>query len=255
VLRSVRGTGTGAGHPAGRADGAEPTRASRPGYAPSVDIAALVPGAVGIALSPLPVASVVFLLGHRRGYGSAVACAAGWMAAVAVALVVAVSVGEQLPTATDDGPPVQALVALVASVVLFVLAAWQWVRRRLPDGSPASTRWADAMEALGPGRAFGLGALLFVSPKSVVLAFAAGLTLGDADPRAASTVGVGAVFVLASGVVVLLPVVLAVALGPRAERPLEAMRSWIARWGAHALVVVLVVLGVVQLVIGLTGLR
>jgi hypothetical protein len=33
------------------------------------------------------------------------------------------------------------------------------------------------------------------------------------------------------------------------------MRSWIARWGVHALVVVLVVLGVVQLVIGLTGLR
>ena len=254
MLRTVRGTRSAADHPAGRADGAEPTRASRPGYAPSVDIAALVPGAVGIALSPLPVASVVFLLGHRRGYGSAVACAAGWMAAVAVALVIAVSVGEQLPAPTG-GPPVQALVALVASVVLFVLAAWQWVRRRLPDGSPASTRWADAMEALGPGRAFGLGALLFVSPKSVVLAFAAGLTLGDADPRAALTVVVGAVFVLASGVVVLLPVVLAVALGPRAEQPLEAMRSWIARWGAHALVVVLVVLGVVQLVIGLTGLR
>jgi hypothetical protein len=96
---------------------------------------------------------------------------------------------------------------------------------------------------------------LFVSPKSVVLAFAAGVTLGDADPQAALTVVVGAVFVLASGVVVLLPVVLAAALGPRAERPLEAMRSWIARWGVHALVVVLVVLGVVQLVIGLTGLR
>jgi uncharacterized membrane protein required for colicin V production len=88
-----------------------------------VDIAALVPGAIGIALSPLPVASVVFLLGHRHGYGSAVACAAGWMAAVAVALVVAVSVGEQLPAPTDDGPPVQALVALVASVVLLALAA------------------------------------------------------------------------------------------------------------------------------------
>ncbi|MBK0297335.1 hypothetical protein IAE22_36475, partial [Bacillus sp. S34] len=65
----------------------------------------------------------MFLLGHRRGYGSAVACAAGWMAAVAVSLVVAVSVGEQLPAPTG-GPPVQALVALVASVVLFVLAAW-----------------------------------------------------------------------------------------------------------------------------------
>ncbi|MGG7306305.1 GAP family protein [Curtobacterium sp. AB451] len=220
-----------------------------------MDIAALVPAAIGIALSPLPIASVVFLLGHRRGYGSALACALGWMAAVAVALVVAVAVGEQLPTGTGDGPPVQALVALAAAVVLFAIAAWQWARRRLPDGSPASTRWADAMEALGPGRAFGLGALLFLSPKSVVLALAAGLTFGDEDPRAVETLVVGALFVLASGAVVLLPIVLAVALGRRAERPLEAMRSWIAEWGARSLVVVLVVLGVVQLVIGLTGLR
>ncbi|WP_416392879.1 MULTISPECIES: GAP family protein [unclassified Curtobacterium] len=220
-----------------------------------MDIAALVPAAIGIALSPLPIASVVFLLGHRRGYGSALACALGWMAAVAVALVVAVAVGEQLPTGTGEGPPVQALVALAAAVVLFVIAAWQWARRRLPDGSPASTRWADAMEALGPGRAFGLGALLFLSPKSVVLALAAGLTFGDGDPRAVETFVVGALFVLASGAVVLLPIVLAVALGRRAERPLEAMRSWIAEWGARSLVVVLVVLGVVQLVIGLTGLR
>lgn len=245
----------GLGHPHEAGRGAGPTRASRPDYAPIVDIAALVPAAIGIALSPLPIASVVFLLGHRRGYGSALACALGWMAAVAVALVVAVAVGEQLPTGTGEGPPVQALVALAAAVVLFAIAAWQWARRRLPDGSPASTRWADAMEALGPGRAFGLGALLFLSPKSVVLALAAGLTFGDEDPRAVETLVVGALFVLASGAVVLLPIVLAVALGRRAERPLEAMRSWIAEWGARSLVVVLVVLGVVQLVIGLTGLR
>lgn len=220
-----------------------------------MDIAALVPAAIGIALSPLPIASVVFLLGHRRGYGSAVVCALGWMAAVAVALVVAVAVGEQLPPATDDGPPVQAIVALAAAVVLFVLAWWQWARRRLPDGSPASTRWADAMEALGPGRAFLLGALLFLSPKSVVLALAAGLTLGDEDPAALQTLVVGALFVLASSAVVSLPVLLAVALGGRAERPLRTMRSWIAEWGARSLVVVLVVLGVVQLVIGVTGLH
>lgn len=231
------------------------TRASSPGYDPIVDLAALVPAAVGIALSPLPTASVVFLLGHRRGYGSALACALGWMAAVAVVLVVAVPVGERLPAATDDGPPVQAVIALVAAAVLFGIAAWQWARRRLPDGSPASTRWADAMEALGPGRAFGLGALLFLSPKSVVLASAAGLTFGDEDPRAVQTLAVGALFVLASGVVVLLPIVMAVALGPRADRLLEAMRAWIATWGVRALVLVLVALGVVQLVIGLTGLR
>ncbi len=220
-----------------------------------MEIAALVPAAAGIALSPLPVASVVFLLGHRRGYGSAAACAVGWTVAVAVALVVAVAVGERLPAPTGDGPPVQAIVALVAAAVLLVLAGWQWANRRLPDGSPASSRWADAMEALGPGRSFLLGAVLFLSPKSLVLALAAGLAFGDGDPAALQTVVVGLLFVLASGSVVALPVVLALALGRRAGGPLRAMRSWIAEWGARSLAVVLVVLGVVQLAIGATGLR
>lgn len=224
------------------------------GYAPHVDIAALVPGAIGIALSPLTVASIVFLLGHRRGYGSAVACAVGWIATIVVALVVSVLVGERLPAPSADGPPVQAIVALCASALLFALAAWQWVRCRLPDGSPASSRWSDATEAIGPARAFGLGGLLFLSPKLFVLSLAAGLAFGDADPGATETIVAGAVFVLVAGSTALLPIVLAVTLGAHARRALAAMRAWIARWGSLSLVAVLVVLAVVQLVIGLLGL-
>lgn len=209
---------------------------------------------MGIALSPLPVASVVFLLGGRRGSGSAFACALGWTAAVAVALVLAVLVGERLPAEGSGGTSVQAVVALVAAVVLVVLAAWQWHRRRLPDGSPTSTRWAAAVDAVGPWRAFGLGALLFLSPKSVVLVLAAGLALGDADPAMPVALALGAGFVVVSGSVVLLPVVLAAVLGRRATRPLAVLRAGLARWGARGLVVVLVVLAVVQLVIGVTGL-
>nr|WP_254701195.1 GAP family protein [Curtobacterium pusillum] len=224
------------------------------GYAPDVDTLALVPGAVGIALSPLTVASIVFLLGHRRGYGSAVACAVGWITAIVVALVVSVLLGERLPAPSADGAPVQAIVALCASALLFGLAAWQWVRRRLPDGSPASSRWSRAMEAIGPARAFGLGALLFLSPKLFVLVLAAGLAFGDADPSALETVVAGAVFVLVSGSTALLPIVLAVTLGSYARRALAAVRVGIARWGSLSLVAVLVALAVVQLVIGLVGL-
>lgn len=236
-------------------------------YAPAVDVLALVPGALGIALSPLPVASVVFLLGHRRGPGPgsgpgrvrgpgpALACALGWTAAIVAGLVAAVLVGERLPSPRADGPPVQAIVALCAAGLLFVLAGWQWARRTLPDGSPASERWSAAMEAVGPGRAFGLGALLFVSPKSVVLVLAAGLVFGDAGPSAPLVSAVAAGFVVVAASTVFLPILLAVALGDHARRALAAMRAWIARWGARSLVVVLVTLGVVQLVTGLSDLR
>ncbi|AOX65619.1 hypothetical protein BJK06_07525 [Curtobacterium sp. BH-2-1-1] len=219
-----------------------------------MDTSALVPGALGIAASPLTVASVVFLLGQRRGYRSAVACALGWSTAIVVALVVAVLLGERLPPPSADGAPVQAVVALSASVLLFALAVVQWVRRRLPDGAFASSRWSERMESVGPVRAFALGGLLFLSPKLFVLAFAAGLAFGDADPTAVETVVAGVLFVLVSASTALVPILLAVTLGEHARRALAAMRAWIARWGSLSLVAVLVVLAVLQLVIGLVAL-
>lgn len=220
-----------------------------------MDVLALVPGALGIALSPVSVASIVFLLGHRRGYGAAVACAAGWIVAIGVGLIVAVLVGERLPAESSDGPPVRALVALGAGVVLLGLAVWQWTVRRLPDGSPASSRWSDTMEALDPSKAFGLGVLGFVTNvKALVLVLAAGLSFGDVDPGPGEAVLAGAVFVVVAGSTAVIPIVLAVALGDRAERAIAGMRAWIARWGSTLLVGVLVVVGLVQLVIGIVGL-
>lgn len=153
---------------------------------------ALLPAVLGIAASPLVIASVVFLLGHRGGYGSAAACASGWVLAVAAALVVAVLLGEWLPAPGSGGTDVRAVVSLVAGVVLLGLAVWQWLVRRLPDGRPRSTRWADAVEAVGPARAFGVGvAWLVTNPKALVLSLTAGLELGDAEPSLAVLLGLG----------------------------------------------------------------
>lgn len=220
-----------------------------------MDALALVPAAVGIALSPLPAASVVFLLGHRRGPGSAVGLAAGWTATIAVGLAVAVLLGERLPPETSGGTTVEAVIALCAAVLLFALAVWQWVRRRLPDGSPASSRWADRVDAIGSAHAVGLGALLTVNPKVVVLVLSAGLVFGEADPAAGWTVLAGVCFVLVAALPTVLPIGIALALGRRAQPVLDTLREWIARWGSLSLVVVLVVLGTVQLVTGLAGLR
>lgn len=218
--------------------------------------AALLPAVLGIAASPLVIASVVFLLGHRGGYGSAAACASGWVLAVAGALVVAVLLGERLPAPGAGGTDVRAVVSLVAGVVLLGLAVWQWLVRRLPDGQPRSTRWADAVEAVGPARAFGVGvAWLVTNPKALVVSLTAGLELGDAEPSLGVLFGVGTAYVLLAGSTAVLPIGLAVVLGPRARRPLELTRAAIARWGSVALVVVLAVLGIVQLLTGLSAVR
>jgi hypothetical protein len=220
-----------------------------------VDIVALVPAVVGIALSPLVVASIVFLLGHRGGYASAAACAAGWVLSVAVALVVAVLLGERLPAPSDGGTDVRAVVEVVAGVLLLGLGIWQWTVRRLPDGRPRSAGWSDLMAAIGPARAFVVGVAWFLTnPKALVLSVTAGLVVGDADPSVVTMVGIGTAYVLVAGSTAVLPIAIAAALGRRAEPMLAATRGFIAQRGSVALVVVLVVLGLVQCVTGVVAL-
>jgi len=220
-----------------------------------VDVVALVPAVVGIALSPLVIASVVFLLGHRGGYSSAAACATGWVLSVATALVVAVLLGERLPSPTGGKTDVRAVIEVAAGVLLLGLALWQWTVRRLPDGRPRSAGWSDLMAAIGPARAFGVGVAWFVTnPKALVLSLTAGLVVGDADPSVAGLVVAGTAYVVLAGSTAVLPIAVAAALGRRAEPVLVATRRFIAKRGSVALVVVLVVLGVVQLVTGVVGL-
>ena len=165
-----------------------------------MDVVALVPAAVGIALSPLVVASIVFLLGHRGGYASAAACATGWVLSVAAALVVAVVLGERLPAPSDDATDVRAVIEVVAGVLLLALAVWGWVARRLPDGRPRSAGWSDLMAAIGPARAVVVGVAWFVTnPKAVVLSLTAGLVVGDADPSLGSVVVTGTAYVVVAG--------------------------------------------------------
>ncbi|GAA1493244.1 GAP family protein [Curtobacterium herbarum] len=220
-----------------------------------MDVVALVPAVVGIALSPLVIASVVFLLGHRGGYSSAAACAAGWVLSVAAALVVAVLLGERLPTPAAGKTDVRAVIEVVAGVLLLGLAVWQWTVRRLPDGRPRSAGWSDLMAAIGPARAFVVGVAWFVTnPKALVLSLTAGLVVGDADPSVAAMVVTGTAYVVLAGSTAVLPIAVAAALGRRAEPVLAVTRRFIAQRGSVALVVVLTVLGVVQLVTGVVGL-
>jgi uncharacterized protein YggT (Ycf19 family) len=220
-----------------------------------VDVVALIPAVLGIASSPLVIASVVFLLGHRGGYGSAAACASGWILAVAGALVVTVLLGERLPAPAAGQTDVRAVIEVVAGVVLLGLAVWQWTVRRLPDGRPRSAGWSDLMAAIGPARAFVVGVAWFVTnPKALVLSLTAGLVVGDADPSVAVMVVTGTAYVVLAGSTAVLPIAVAAALGRRAEPVLAVTRRFIAQRGSVALVVVLTVLGVVQLVTGVVGL-
>lgn len=216
-------------------------------------VGTLLPTAVAVTLSPLPVAAVVMLLVSAHGHRPAVAFAWGWVVGLVVGVLVLAAAAEVLPAPDAAGhDPVSGVLTIGAGVVLLLLAAWQWARRRLPDGTPSSTRWATLLDGVGVRRAALLGVLSVVAnPKNLVLSLAAGVAIGESREPAQGVVVaiVGYVFVGALAIVV--PVV-AVAVAPvRTAGPLAWLRRVLLRHGVVVLVVVLVVLGVLEVVEGL----
>ena len=97
-------------------------------------VAALLPAAAGIALSPFPVVAVTLVVGGRRGRASGPAFALGWLVRLSALTAIAVGVGELL----GDGEP--ARWASWARVVLGSALVGLGARKLLgrPDGPGAS---------------------------------------------------------------------------------------------------------------------
>jgi hypothetical protein len=224
---------------------------------PGALLGTMLPTAVAVALSPLPVIAVVLLLVSRRGAGPALGYVAATMASTTVVLLVVAALAGLLPEDEGGGPdPVRAWITIGGGGVLLVLAVVQWVHRRGAAGEPASARWGALFDRVGVGHAVGLGALgVATNPKNLVLLLAAGLVLGEGvvSPPGATLVVV--VFVLVASLGVLLPVGCALAFPGHAAAVLGPLRTWLLRHGVGLLVAVLVVVGIWQLVVGIGALR
>jgi threonine/homoserine/homoserine lactone efflux protein len=138
-------------------------------------IGEMLPAAIGVAISPLPIVAVVLMLVTARGRVNGPAFLAGWVAGIAVAgtivLLLASSAG-----ASDQGQPASwvAWLKLALGVLLLLIALRQW-RGRPHQGEEAATpKWMGALGAFTPPKAAGAGVVLSaLNPKNLLLIAAA----------------------------------------------------------------------------------
>src|SRR5687767_4020994 len=96
-------------------------------------IGALLPAAMGIALSPIPIIAVVIVLGTPNARKTGSLFALGWILGLTAVSVVAVLVFEG---AEDEGMAISTAAALLQLAVgaLFMFLAWKQWRKRPPRG-------------------------------------------------------------------------------------------------------------------------
>jgi len=215
----------------------------------------LLPIAVGIAISPVPIAAVILMLFSAKARTNGPAFVVGWIAGLAVVGGALLAFGGSTAGSTDS--PSTAVLVLKAG--LGALLLWEGVRgwRERPGkgDQPQEPKWMTSIDAFSAAKSFGLAAILSgVNPKNLALNAAGVMVIAQAQMDSSDTWIAFAVFVLIASITVIAPVVYYFIAGKKAEARLESMKSWLILNNTAVMSVLLLVFGVKLLASGLQGL-
>jgi threonine/homoserine/homoserine lactone efflux protein len=219
-------------------------------------IGQVLPAAVGVAVSPLPIVAVVLMLVTPRGRATGLGFVAGWVAGLAVVGTVVLLVAGGAD-ADDGGAPATwvSVVKLLLGALLVLVAVRQWHARPRGDEAPPMPGWMAALDRISVVKAAGIGVLLSaLNPKNTLLAVGAATTVAGTGADAPAAAVSWLVFVLVATAGVATPLVLAIALGGRATHVLDELKAWMTANNAAIMAVLLLVLGAKFVGDGIAGL-
>lgn len=208
----------------------------------------VLPYAVGVFASPLPVIIAVVLLFTPRPRPTSVTYVVTWIAGLTVATVVMSLLASRIEGSQGEGGWGPWL-RVVLGLALVVVAVRMWLGRSEQSTPP----WLSALMDAGPREAVRYGVLMSAAnPKELLMAAAAGLAIGASDAGTAAAAGAIAVFVVVGAASVAAPLVVFLVGGKSTLRSLAAAREWLQKNSVSVASVVLAALGVLLLVGGLT---
>jgi hypothetical protein len=115
-------------------------------------IGELLPLAIGVAISPIPIIAVILTLLTKRATGNSASFLVGWVAGIVLVTTVILAVVGQAANTSTDPSTLSSVLKLIFGVLLLSLAAKQWRERPGPGESGAMPNWMDAIESFTPAK-------------------------------------------------------------------------------------------------------
>ena len=214
-------------------------------------IGTILPLALVVGLSPLPILPMVLVLMTPRARPNSLAFLGAWF----VALTAIVLGALLLAGVRDPAPPDETgigWIQVVTGLAFLALALIKWLGRPRPGESKEPPSWMTALDSYTPRQSAVLGAGLAAgNPKNLVMAIAAGAEIAALTTSAGNALVGIAVFVLVGSIGVATPTIAHRLLGDRAPEVLGGWKSWLEANSTALAVGVLVLLGVMLLAAGL----
>jgi hypothetical protein len=215
-------------------------------------LAQLIPLALAAALSTVPITATIFVLLSKRRVAIALPFLVGWVVGTAAGLTLATLAAHALPSRPRQLSSVIGTLEVVLGIALVVLGLVGLVRHQRADSSKRPS-WVEGIGSFGALPALGIGLALNLRPKALLLFTAASLAITGGRLNNSEILVAIAVYTVVATSTVTAPTLATVFFPRRMEPRLVAARDWITAHGSAVTGVVLVLVGIVVLVIGVTA--
>jgi threonine/homoserine/homoserine lactone efflux protein len=203
----------------------------------------MLPFAVGVAISPMPIVAIVLMLVTPKAKPNGLAFLLGWVAGVAVVGTIALLIVNPDDSGSSSKPAWANWLELILGLLLLLVATRQWRARPHADAEAATPKWMGALDSFTPAKALCAGMLLSgLNPKNLIL------IIGGADAIATTYIS-GAqeavawlIFTLIASIGVAAPVVIYFVMGERAAVMLDGLKNWMARSNTAIMAVLCVII-------------
>lgn len=209
----------------------------------------LIPLAVGIAISPLPIAAVIAILLSPRARVNGFTFATVSMIVTAGFTVIAALTTTSAGAGGGNGDDIVVfLLSVVLAIAFLALAIASWASRPHEGKAAKPPAWLAAIDSMSAGKAAGLALLMGVTNgKNIPLELKAGAHIGAADLGLGIVLVTTVVFAFVASLGLIIPTVLA-ATGSRAiNTGLRRLKTELISNNAIIMTVVFLLLFAMQL--------
>jgi threonine/homoserine/homoserine lactone efflux protein len=200
--------------------------------------------AVGVAVSPVPIAAVLLMLVTKQARTNGPLFLLGWLAGLGVVGVIVLLI-PGLEASQGEPSTTSGAIKGVLGILLLLVGAKAWRSRPVGDEVAEAPGWMTKIDEFGGATSLGMGFLLSaLNPKNLLLAVAGAATISAAALSTSEQYIALAVFVVLASLTILVPVLLFLILGEKAEQAMTTTRDWMIQNNQTVMSVLILVLSV-----------
>jgi len=214
----------------------------------------MLPFAVGIAISPVPIITVILMLFTPRPRSNGAGFVLGWFLGIGIPALVVFMVDRVINQGDVATPPSRMALNLriAVGVILILVAAWNWMHRNKQDVENKKPLLMRVVDSITPWKAILLGFLFadVTNPKNLALTVAGCMAITAGHLSAFGNAIVLTLFTGMASLCVALPVLLFLSGGDAAKLTVEQWRQWLMKHKKGVMALLFFVFGIALLVRG-----